>query len=67
MDNVRSGESGDAIVTLSRNSRIKTIKTIEICSYNALTQSDDDNTYTYIEGAFTKTQTFDIKDILIKK
>ncbi len=65
LDNVRSGESGDAIVTLSRDTDLKTIKTIEICGYNASKQNDDGDTYTSIEGTFTKTQTFDIEDISI--
>ena len=65
LDNVRSGESGDATVTLDGDTDLSQIKAIEICSYNATTQNDDDNTYTSIEGTFTKTLTFDIKDISI--
>lgn len=65
LDDVRSGESGDATVTLNHDTDLKKVKTIEICSYNASKQNGDDNTYTNIEGAFTKTQTFDIKEISI--
>ena len=61
LDNVRSGQSGDASVTLNSNTDLKRIKTIEICSYCAWTQSDDD--VIEIEGTFTENPIFDIEDI----
>ena len=61
LDNVHSGQSGDASVTLDGDTDLNKIKTIEICSYCAWKQSNNDA----IEGVFSQKQTFDIKDISI--
>ena len=64
LDDVRSGQSGDATVTLNRNTDFTKVKTIEICNYCAWTQSDDD-TIEEIEGTFAEKQVFAIEDISV--
>lgn len=63
LNNIASGESGNATVTLDKYDNFKKMKTIEIYDYGAWKKGDKE----VVEGTFSKKQVFDISNISVKE
>lgn len=65
INNIASGKSGNATVTLADYADFEKTKTIEIYYYGASTQKD--KKIVEVEGGFSEKQLFDINDISVKE
>lgn len=63
VDNIASGESGNATVTLGNYADFERMKTIEIYDYGVWMKDGKGQ----IEGVFSEKQLFDINDISVKE
>ena len=65
INNIASGKSGNATVTLADYADFEKTKTIEIYYYGASTKKD--KKIVEVEGGFSEKQLFDINDISVKE
>lgn len=65
INNIASGKSGNATVTLADYADFEKTKTIEIYYYGASTKKD--KKIVEVEGGFSEKQLFDINDIAVKE